>query len=125
MKKKRSLFWNWWAILWTWQHILEECYGPLEQMQAHWALHHGLVILTISWAPQAVLCVHSCDEGAHSGSLGWSSCNFSYCSPLCLRSDYHYSFPGRYLSGQQVALQHNQLVPLTPSQYKEAWLRQC
>lgn len=53
----RKLFRNWWAMLWIWQHTLEEWYGPLEQIQAHWALHHGLVNLTISWAPQAVLCL--------------------------------------------------------------------
>lgn len=40
----------------AWQRALEEWFGALEQTQAHWALHRDLVILTVSWAPQAVLC---------------------------------------------------------------------
>jgi len=43
--KKRSLFWNWWAMFRTWQHALEEWYRALGQMQARWALYHGLAIL--------------------------------------------------------------------------------
>lgn len=44
-------------MLQTWQHDLQEWYSALEQIQVHRALHHGLVILTISQAQQAVLCV--------------------------------------------------------------------